>query len=77
MPSERTLGGLDVFLPYMKDYVSTYQGTSITTEMWREHLYKYFRENGGEEKIKALDSVNWDVSDSYVNSPRPGILINT
>jgi leukotriene-A4 hydrolase len=27
-----------------------------------EHLYKYFREHGGDEKIKALDSVDWDVS---------------
>jgi leukotriene-A4 hydrolase len=55
------LGGLDVFLPYVKDYVSTYQGKSITTEVWKEHLYSYFRKHGGDEKIKALDSVNWDV----------------
>jgi leukotriene-A4 hydrolase len=59
---ERTLGGLEVFLPYVKDYVSTYQGKSITTDIWKEHLFKYFREHGGEEKIKALDSVDWNVS---------------
>ena len=27
-----------------------------------EHLYAYFRKNGGDEKIAALDSVKWDVS---------------
>jgi leukotriene-A4 hydrolase len=58
--TERTLGGLDVFLPYVKDYVSTYQGKSITTEIWKDHLYAYFRKHGGDEKVKALDSVNWD-----------------
>ena len=58
---ERMLGGLDVFLPYIYDYVSTFMGKSITTEQWKAHLYAYFREHGGEEKIKALDSVKWDV----------------
>ncbi|KAI0075897.1 hypothetical protein K474DRAFT_1663655 [Panus rudis PR-1116 ss-1] len=57
---ERTLGGLDVFLPYIYDYVNTFMGKSITTWQWKDHLYEYFRKNGGEEKIKALDSVNWD-----------------
>ncbi|OJA13741.1 hypothetical protein AZE42_01549 [Rhizopogon vesiculosus] len=57
---ERTLGGLDVFLPYVKDYIATYMGHSITTETWKNHLYAYFEENGGEDKIKALDSINWD-----------------
>ncbi|KAF9073998.1 peptidase family M1-domain-containing protein [Rhodocollybia butyracea] len=53
---ERTLGGLDVFLPYVRDYVSTFMGKSITTQEWKEHLYTYYEKNGGAEKIKALDS---------------------
>ncbi|KAF7375083.1 Leukotriene A-4 hydrolase [Mycena sanguinolenta] len=57
---ERTLGGLDVFLPYVKDYVSTYIGKSITTEQWKAHLYAYYERNGGPEKIKALDSIDWN-----------------
>ncbi|KAF8207284.1 hypothetical protein K438DRAFT_2013778 [Mycena galopus ATCC 62051] len=57
---ERTLGGLEVFLPYVKDYVSTYIGKSITTEQWKSHLYAYFERHGGPEKIKALDSINWN-----------------
>jgi len=36
-------------------------GHSITTEIWKNHLYAYFQKNGGDDKIKALDSINWDV----------------
>ena len=55
------LGGLDEFLPYVRDYVSTYMGKSITTEQWKEHLYSFYRKNGTPEHIKALDSGKWNV----------------
>ncbi|GJE92025.1 peptidase family M1-domain-containing protein [Phanerochaete sordida] len=55
---ERTLGGLDVFLPYVHDYVSTYQGKSITTEQWKDHLYAFFQKTNP-EKVKALDTIDW------------------
>ncbi|KAE9398633.1 zincin [Gymnopus androsaceus JB14] len=57
---ERTLGGLDVFLPYVRDYVSTFMGKSITTQQWKEHLYAYYDKHGGAERITALDSIDWD-----------------
>ncbi|KAJ7454867.1 peptidase family M1-domain-containing protein [Mycena latifolia] len=57
---ERTLGGLDVFLPYVKDYVNTFIGKSITTEQWKAHLYAYYTANGGSDKVKALDTIDWD-----------------
>ncbi|KAG6919450.1 hypothetical protein DXG01_005709 [Tephrocybe rancida] len=57
---ERKLGGLEVFLPYVKDYVRTFIGKSITTEQWKSHLYGYWEKNGGPEKVQALDSVDWD-----------------
>ncbi|KIK04477.1 hypothetical protein K443DRAFT_675932 [Laccaria amethystina LaAM-08-1] len=56
---ERTLGGLDVFLPYVRNYVDTFMGKSITTDQWKDHLYGYFEKNGGEEKVKALNTVDW------------------
>ena len=56
------MGGLDVFLPYIRDYVNTFMGKRINTWMWKDHLYSYWSKNGGEEKVKILDSVNWDVS---------------
>ncbi|KAJ3751229.1 peptidase family M1-domain-containing protein [Lentinula detonsa] len=57
---ERTIGGLDVFLPYVRDYVSTFMGKSITTQEWKSHLYGYYEKHGGAGKIKALDSIDWD-----------------
>ncbi|XP_006454850.1 hypothetical protein AGABI2DRAFT_198496 [Agaricus bisporus var. bisporus H97] len=55
---EQTLGGLDVFLPYVKDYVSTFIGKSIRTEDWKSHLYGYFKDQP--DKIKALNNIDWD-----------------
>ncbi|TFK71738.1 hypothetical protein BDN72DRAFT_793498 [Pluteus cervinus] len=56
---EKQLGGLDVFLPYVKEYVSTYIGKSITTEQWKDHLYNYYRTHDGQEQVDALDKVDW------------------
>ncbi|ELU39367.1 leukotriene-A4 hydrolase [Rhizoctonia solani AG-1 IA] len=50
---ERLLGGLDVFLPYARDYISTFRGQSIRTEEWKAHLYAYFEKHGGEDKLKV------------------------
>ncbi|KAI0271734.1 hypothetical protein BC834DRAFT_950104 [Gloeopeniophorella convolvens] len=58
--AEKTLGGLDVFLPYIRDYVATFQGKSITTWDWKAHLFAYFEKHGGQEKLDALNSVDWD-----------------
>ncbi|CAK5268784.1 unnamed protein product [Mycena citricolor] len=57
---ERTLGGLDVFLPYVKEYANTFIGKSITTGEWKSHLYSYYAKHGGAEKVAALDSIDWD-----------------
>lgn len=51
-----------MFLPYVRDYVSTFIGKSITTDMWKSHLISYFEKNGGEEQKKALKTIDWDVS---------------
>jgi len=40
--------------------VDTFIGKSITTAQWKAHLYSYWEKHGGTEKVKALDSVNWD-----------------
>ncbi|KAH0826355.1 hypothetical protein J3R83DRAFT_5315 [Lanmaoa asiatica] len=55
---ERTLGGIDVIIPYIKNYVETYMGHSITTTQWKDHLYSFFGDQ--EDKIRALDSIDWD-----------------
>ncbi|KAF8707740.1 Leukotriene A4 hydrolase, C-terminal, partial [Rhizoctonia solani] len=56
---ERLLGGLDVFLPYARDYVNTFRGRSIRTDEWKTHLFAYFEKHGGEDKLKLLNSVDW------------------
>lgn len=58
---ERTVGGLDHFLPYMKDYVKTFNGKSITTEQWRTHLFHFFEnQSNGQEYLRALGKVDFD-----------------
>ncbi|EIW81415.1 leukotriene-A4 hydrolase [Coniophora puteana RWD-64-598 SS2] len=56
---EHLLGGLAVFLPYMRNYLDAYMGKSITTYEWKDHLYAYFRERDP-SKVSLLDSVDWD-----------------
>ncbi|ELU40820.1 leukotriene-A4 hydrolase [Rhizoctonia solani AG-1 IA] len=58
---ERLLGGLDVFLPYARDYVNTFRGQSIRTDEWKTHLFAYFEKHGGEDKLKLLNSVDWQL----------------
>lgn len=58
---ERTVGGLDHFLPYMKDYVKTFNGYSITTDQWRSHLFHYFgSQSDSAGYLKKLGKVDWD-----------------
>jgi leukotriene-A4 hydrolase len=47
------------FLPYVKHYVQTFMGQSITTQQWKDDLLEYFAED--EEASKALRGVLWDV----------------
>ncbi|KAJ9476995.1 Leucine aminopeptidase 2 [Pseudozyma hubeiensis] len=55
---ERTVGGLDNFLPYAKSYFHAFYNRSVTTQEWREHLFKFFETNA--EATAALHKVDWD-----------------
>lgn len=66
--TERQLGGLEVILPYIRNYVETYRGKSIRTDEWKLHLFKYFAANGGQEKLDILNAVDWQVG--YDNTSR-------
>ncbi len=58
---ERLLGGTKVFIPYMKSYVNTFSGTSISTDQWRTHLFDYFGGlPDGSEYVRKLGKVDWD-----------------
>ncbi|EJD04499.1 leukotriene-A4 hydrolase [Fomitiporia mediterranea MF3/22] len=56
---ERVLGGLDVFLPYIRDYVNTFMGKSIDTDTWKKHLYAYWSKRDS-SKVEVLDRVDWN-----------------
>lgn len=55
---ERTVGGLDNFLPYAKSYFHAFYNRSVTTHEWREHLFKFFESNP--DVTAALNKVDWD-----------------
>lgn len=57
---EHTVGGLGIFLPYLRDYVSTFGGKAITTDMFREHMCKFFGDKHGSEVTGKLDAVDWE-----------------
>jgi leukotriene-A4 hydrolase len=71
---ERLLGGLDVFLPYAKDYVTTFRGKSIRTDEWKAHLYAYFQKHSP-EKAALLDKVDWEVCASANSSILDNLLL--
>ncbi|SPO19828.1 related to leukotriene-A4 hydrolase [Ustilago trichophora] len=55
---ERTVGGLDNFLPYAKSYFHAFYNRSVTTQEWREHLFAFYKDNA--EATAALNKVDWD-----------------
>ena len=66
---ERTVGGVDNFIPYMRDYVKTFNGSSITTDQWRSHLFHYFGKVDGGRHVKELAKIDWDeVSQGFLSS---------
>lgn len=59
---ERTVGGLDVFLPYAKGYFETFAGKSISTDEWRAHLFEFFGKHKDASTIvpKLEKQVDWE-----------------
>lgn len=55
---ERTVGGLDNFLPYAKSYFHAFFNRSVTTQEWQQHLYKFYE--GNAEITRNLKKVDWD-----------------
>ncbi|XP_015177544.1 PREDICTED: leukotriene A-4 hydrolase [Polistes dominula] len=52
---EQLLGGPNVFEPFLKSYLATFQYKSVVTNDWKEYLYKYFS-----DKTELLNSVDWN-----------------
>lgn len=54
---EQTVGGLDLFLPFIKSHFKTFYDRSLTTEEWKQHLFDFYA--GNEEITKKLKAVDW------------------
>ncbi|WFD44971.1 leukotriene-A4 hydrolase [Malassezia psittaci] len=55
---ERTVGGLDVFEPYIKAYFRAFYDRAVSTEDWKSHLYAFYADN--QPVIDRLNQVDWD-----------------
>ena len=55
---ENVVGGLDVFLPYVRAYFFAFQGRSLTTAEWKKHLFDYYA--GSEEITARLNTIDFD-----------------
>lgn len=55
---EQTVGGLDVFLPFIRSHFRTFYDRSVTTEEWKQHLFDFYK--GSPEITKKLEAVDWD-----------------
>ncbi|KAG1146328.1 hypothetical protein G6F37_008088 [Rhizopus arrhizus] len=63
---EKVVGGPSVFEPYMKAYVENFASTSISTEDWKNFLFKYMEKVHGPSMIEKLNTIDFD---AWINQP--------
>jgi len=57
---ERTVGGLEIFLPFIQSHFKTFYDRSVTTEEWQQHLFDFYAGNAEiTKKLKAVDWQGW------------------
>lgn len=71
---ENILGGEVVFDAFLKNHVETFSHKSITTQDFKDNLYRFFSSNYGAEKVAILDTVDWD---AWFNKPGMPPVKNT
>ncbi|KAL1934960.1 hypothetical protein VTP01DRAFT_4100 [Rhizomucor pusillus] len=57
---EKTVGGPEIFEPFMKAYVEKFASQSITTEMWKDFLYEYMEKHHGQAMVDKLNTIDFD-----------------
>lgn len=55
---ERTVGGLNNFLPFIKSYFKTFFDRSVTTQDFLDHLFAFYASSP--EITEALKAIDWD-----------------
>ncbi|KAG1469991.1 hypothetical protein G6F56_002938 [Rhizopus delemar] len=63
---EKVVGGPSVFEPYMKAYVENFASTSISTEDWKDFLFKYMGKVHGPSMVEKLNTIDFD---AWINQP--------
>ncbi|CAO3688041.1 unnamed protein product [Rhizopus stolonifer] len=63
---EKVVGGPSIFEPYMKAYVENFASTSISTEDWKDFLFKYMRKVHGPSMVEKLNTIDFD---AWINQP--------
>jgi leukotriene-A4 hydrolase len=53
------VGGAEIFEPFMPAYFSNFRIKSITTDEFKNFLYKWFTEKHGESMANKLDEIDW------------------
>ncbi|GAA5967502.1 hypothetical protein JCM3765_004689 [Sporobolomyces pararoseus] len=56
---EKTVGGLEVFAPYHKEFVTRFSGFSISTQDWLDHFWSYWSQFPEKEKL-LKEKVDFD-----------------
>ncbi|KAI9096655.1 peptidase family M1-domain-containing protein [Phlyctochytrium arcticum] len=70
---ERILGGAEIFEPYLKEHVKNFAHKSITTDDFLKLLFDFFQRTHGDEKVKILNSVDWD---AWLHKPGMPPVVN-
>ncbi|KAK1169031.1 leukotriene A-4 hydrolase-like [Acipenser oxyrinchus oxyrinchus] len=52
---EELLGGSEVFMGFVKSYIQMFAHNSVSTDDWKNYLYKYFT-----DKVDILNKVDWN-----------------
>jgi leukotriene-A4 hydrolase len=54
------VGGAEIFEPFMPAYFNNFRFKSVTTDEFKDFLYKWFTEKHGESIREKLDGVDWN-----------------
>ncbi|XP_060927955.1 leukotriene A-4 hydrolase isoform X1 [Limanda limanda] len=52
---EELMGGPEVFMGFVKSYIQLFAYSSVTTDEWKNYLFRYFK-----EKVDVLNKVDWN-----------------
>lgn len=58
---EKTVGGPEIFEPFMKAHVENFASESVTTEQWKAFLYEFMEKRYGQAVVDRLNTIDFDL----------------